>query len=299
MARPPLEVLRIHGGRGSVATGLRWDGGTGRPILLLHPNGFGAGVFAPLGPLLARDRQVIALDLRCHGGSAGPGGDRSVHSYQELAADLLDAVEVLCLEEPLVVGQSLGGAVAVLADRLRPGWARHMALFEPAAYPRRPETSENPLAQQARRRRREWTSSEEMLRAYREKPALAELSDEALVGYVEHGTRHTPQGTVELCCAPATEATLFELATSLDGGAAALDHLAGLQCSLSIFAGTNSFLPEEFFEAQAHRAGTALRPVAGGHFFLQAEPVVAAGLLREEFDSAEGCGNSSPYRPIV
>jgi pimeloyl-ACP methyl ester carboxylesterase len=291
VAGPPLEVLRIDAGRGSVATGLRWDGGDGRPVLMLHPNGFGAGVFAPLGPLLAHGRQVIALDLRGHGGSAGPGGDRSIGSYQELATDLLDALDVIRLEEPLVVGQSLGGAVAVLADWVRPGWARHLALFEPAAYPQRPGPSENPLAQQARRRRREWASTDELLDAYREKPALTELGDEALLGYIEHGARETPQGTVVLSCAPATEAALFELATSPDGGAAALGHLANLHCTLSISAGTQSFLPAEFFEAQAHRAGIDLRPVTGGHFFLQAEPVAAAQLLLDEFDAVE---KSSP-----
>jgi pimeloyl-ACP methyl ester carboxylesterase len=283
-----------------VATGLRWDGnGVDRPILLLHPNGFGAGVFASLGPLLADGRRVIALDLRGHGGSAGPGGDRSSRSYLELAADLLDAVDVLRLEEPLVVGQSLGGAVAVLADRIRPGWARHLALFEPAAYPQRPGPSENPLAQQARRRRREWASTDALLEAYRKKPTLAELGGEALRGYIDYGTRATAQGTVELSCAPATEAALFELATSPVGGAAALDHLAHLRCSMSISAGTQSFLPAEFFEVQAHRAGVSLRPVVGGHFFLQAEPVAAARLLLDEFDVVERRVESPRSRRFV
>jgi len=282
---PPTEVLRVETGRASVATGLRWNGGcVESPILLLHPNGFGAGVFAPLGPLLADGRTVIALDLRGHGGSAGPGGDRTARSYLELASDLLEMIDVLDLKDPLVVGQSLGGAVAILADKIRPGWARHFALFEPAAYAQRPTQTGNPLAEQARRRRREWPSLDEVLASYVSKPGLAELSREALVGYLEHGTRMTRGGTVELSCSPETEAALFELATSPVGGAGALEHLAALDCSISIWAGRQSFLPSAFFEAQADRAGIVLRTVAGGHFYLQARPRSAARLLLGELD---------------
>ncbi|MER3453135.1 MAG: alpha/beta hydrolase, partial [Acidimicrobiia bacterium] len=51
---------------------LDW-GGTGPDLVLLHPNGFCAGLFDPLARRLAGSRRVLGVDLRGHGGSDAPG----------------------------------------------------------------------------------------------------------------------------------------------------------------------------------------------------------------------------------
>jgi pimeloyl-ACP methyl ester carboxylesterase len=44
--------------------------GSGQPLILLH-GGLGMGeMFAPILPLLAKDRQVITVDLQAHGHTA-------------------------------------------------------------------------------------------------------------------------------------------------------------------------------------------------------------------------------------
>jgi pimeloyl-ACP methyl ester carboxylesterase len=82
--------------------------GAGPPLLLLHGLGMGKVVWRPLLPLLAPEREVIALDLPGFGDS--PRGPRTVeglaHCVRAFAAGL-------GLERPHVAGNSLGGAVAL------------------------------------------------------------------------------------------------------------------------------------------------------------------------------------------
>jgi pimeloyl-ACP methyl ester carboxylesterase len=84
--------------------------GAGQPLILLH-GGFGAGsTFGPLLPLLAESRQVITVDLQGHGRTADI--DRSL-SYEALADDIAGLISYLKLEQPAVMGYSLGGGVAL------------------------------------------------------------------------------------------------------------------------------------------------------------------------------------------
>jgi pimeloyl-ACP methyl ester carboxylesterase len=61
-------------------------------------------------PLLARDFTVIAPDLLGHGESAKPMGDYSLGAY---ASGLRDLLALLEIERVSVIGQSLGGGVAM------------------------------------------------------------------------------------------------------------------------------------------------------------------------------------------
>ena len=278
----PIELTVQVSGDITIA-GLDWRRRSGQPpLVLLHPNGFCGGVFAPLAELLSADFRVIALDLRGHGQSSAPEGLAS-YAYVRLAGDVLHALDQLGVQRPLVVGQSLGGAVAVLADRIRPGWAAKILLCEAAAYPSSlSEHRSNPLADGARRRRREWPSVQAIREAYGSKPALAELSSEALDGYMRWGTRPTQDGTVELCCDPEVEASLFELAATPLGGAAAWDHLQVLRCPAAVLFGADSFLPVEYFIGQAAAIGVDLETVPGGHFFLQGDPLLTSRLVADQ-----------------
>ena len=279
------RALQVDVGEGTTVGVLQWDSDPlAPPVVLLHPNGFCAGVFAPLAERLRHRYAVHAVDLRGHGSSFAPTPHPSNYGYLQLAGDVLQALDRLGVHEPLVVGQSLGGAVAVLSDALRPGWARRIVLCEAAAYQARTGTSSNPLADQARRRRAEWPSRAVMLEAYASRPTLAELAPEALRAYIEHGTRITERATVELRCQPEVEAVLFELAATHMGGAAALAHLSETTSPVTVLAGADSFLPAEFFRCQASAAGVDLRVVSGGHFFLQSDADAAARLLSAEFE---------------
>ncbi|HVV10283.1 alpha/beta hydrolase [Amycolatopsis sp.] len=85
--------------------------GTGRPVVLLHGGVLTIGLsFGDLLPELARDRQVIAVELQGHGRTADI--DREM-TLPELAADVVALLEHLGLERADLFGFGLGGLVAL------------------------------------------------------------------------------------------------------------------------------------------------------------------------------------------
>lgn len=85
--------------------------GTGRPLILLH-GGLGAiEMFGPNLPVLAKGRQLIAVDLQGHGRTADI--DRPL-TTELMAGDIAALIKHLKLERPDVMGYSLGGGVALL-----------------------------------------------------------------------------------------------------------------------------------------------------------------------------------------
>jgi len=80
--------------------------GSGPPIVLMHGIGLDRRAWDPVVPLLAREHEVIAVDLPGFGASAPLAGPPTV-------AALAEAVEELGLERPHAVGNSLGGGIAL------------------------------------------------------------------------------------------------------------------------------------------------------------------------------------------
>jgi pimeloyl-ACP methyl ester carboxylesterase len=82
--------------------------GTGPPLLLVHGLGMCKEVWRPVLADLAREREVVAVDMPGFG--ASPPGPRTV---EELAQALAEFAAGLGLERPHVAGNSLGGGVAL------------------------------------------------------------------------------------------------------------------------------------------------------------------------------------------
>jgi pimeloyl-ACP methyl ester carboxylesterase len=85
--------------------------GAGPPVVLLHGHGANVGIFAPLAALL-RDggRRVIAVDQRGFGRSSPVP---PTFGFGGLVDDVAEVVVALDLHDAVVVGHSLGGAVAL------------------------------------------------------------------------------------------------------------------------------------------------------------------------------------------
>lgn len=84
--------------------------GEGKPLILIH-GGFGSvGMFAPILPALAQDRQVIGVDLQAHG-RTGPLGRPM--TFTAMATDIAELIRFLGFETADVMGYSLGGGVAL------------------------------------------------------------------------------------------------------------------------------------------------------------------------------------------
>ena len=118
--------------------------GAGRPLILLH-GGLGSGeMFGPILPALAERHQIIAPDLQGHGRTADI--DRPI-DIRLMADDIAALIEHLGLDEPDVVGYSLGGGVALQTAIKYPAMVRRQVVA--SANIRRDAIYPEMLAQQA------------------------------------------------------------------------------------------------------------------------------------------------------
>ena len=109
------------------------DEGQGPPLVCLHAIGHGASDFTGLRRRRAGRNRVIALDWPGHGSSA----DDRVPASAERYAVLLGAVlEALGVERPIILGNSIGGAVAIRYAAAHPDRVRALVLANPGGLDR-------------------------------------------------------------------------------------------------------------------------------------------------------------------
>ena len=99
----------------------------GRPVvLLLHGSPGEASNFDRLGPLLAANYRVIALDLPGFGASSRDVPDYSILAHARYALDFLRRLEI---EQAHVVGFSMAGGVALHMADLEPRTVRSLVML--------------------------------------------------------------------------------------------------------------------------------------------------------------------------
>jgi pimeloyl-ACP methyl ester carboxylesterase len=99
--------------------------GAGEPLILLH-GGLGMGeMYAPILPVLAKDRRVITVDLQAHGHTAD--ADRPLR-FETMAEDVAGLISHLGLAQADVMGYSLGGGTALRLAIQHPGLIRRLVL---------------------------------------------------------------------------------------------------------------------------------------------------------------------------
>jgi pimeloyl-ACP methyl ester carboxylesterase len=106
--------------------------GNGPPLVLLH-GAFGTieSCFADLLPALARDFEVVAVELQGHGRTRDVGRPLS---YEDMAADLAALLDVLSIPRAHFAGYSMGGAVALQVALDRPGLVGQLVWFGGASF---------------------------------------------------------------------------------------------------------------------------------------------------------------------
>ena len=87
------------------------------PLLLLHGAVQTRAIWDGQLPAFARQRRVIAPDLRGHGETEGPVADMTI---ERLAADAFGLLDALGIDRAIVGGVSLGGMVALQMAAERP-----------------------------------------------------------------------------------------------------------------------------------------------------------------------------------
>jgi pimeloyl-ACP methyl ester carboxylesterase len=103
--------------------------GKGEPVLLLHGLGGTKITWLPLLAPLAERYRLLVPDLPGHGGSSKPRTEYSPRFYGHAVRRLLDAAGV---ERAAVVGNSLGGRIAIELALRSPSRVSRLVLLDPS-----------------------------------------------------------------------------------------------------------------------------------------------------------------------
>lgn len=111
----------MHIGTGEQALSVRRWGGDGPEVLFIHGIGSSSTSWNPVLPDLQSVLSPVTLDLHGHGDSGKP---ESGYLYQNYIADVERVLDTLRLNDPIIVGHSLGGIVALWWASQHPSTAR-------------------------------------------------------------------------------------------------------------------------------------------------------------------------------
>jgi pimeloyl-ACP methyl ester carboxylesterase len=126
VSHPVVKAVTVLGARASY---LEAGPADAPPVLLLHGLGATNASMLPLVPDLAIDHRVIAPDFPGFGASAAP---RWRYRPSDLATWLAGFATAVGARKPIVVGNSLGGRVAIEAALRDPGAVERLVLLCPS-----------------------------------------------------------------------------------------------------------------------------------------------------------------------
>jgi pimeloyl-ACP methyl ester carboxylesterase len=117
-----LKFLELHGDR----IAYRDVGDGDEALLLIHGMAGSSETWRAVIPQLSRRYRVVAPDLLGHGQSAKPRGDYSLGAFAVWLRDLLDE---LGISRATIIGQSLGGGVAMQFVYQHPDYCQRLILI--------------------------------------------------------------------------------------------------------------------------------------------------------------------------
>jgi pimeloyl-ACP methyl ester carboxylesterase len=122
-----LRFARVETPTGTIAT---MQAGTGRPVVMLHGLGATKASFLPTVAALTDHHRAIAVDLPGFGDSAKPLG--AAYHAPFFANSVVELLDALGLERVDVIGNSMGGRVALELGLRHPDRVRRLVLLSPS-----------------------------------------------------------------------------------------------------------------------------------------------------------------------
>jgi pimeloyl-ACP methyl ester carboxylesterase len=236
--------------------------GTGRPkgtLVLIHAFPLNARMWEPQLALAAKGWRVVAPQLR---GMDGGSNDPPATSMDDHAADVIDLLDALHIEDAVIGGLSMGGYVTFALFRLAERYVRAMVLADT-----RPQ-ADTPEGVEGRKR---------LIATVREKGAAA-VADEMIPKLLGEGTRRERPEIADRVRA-------LILASSPDGIVNAITALmtrpdstpvlSAIHCPTLIIVGDQDTLTPPALSEEMHRAvgGSELVIVpAAGHLSSLEQP---------------------------
>lgn len=110
--------------------------GDGQPVVMAHGLYDDARRWIPLADDLADHYQVVTYDARGHGRSAAP---ETGYSLDDRVGDLRAVIQNMGLEDPILLGHSMGAATAAWTAAKHPDIPRGLVLEDPEGLHREPD----------------------------------------------------------------------------------------------------------------------------------------------------------------
>lgn len=177
-------------------------------IIITHANGYSSGCYSYIMRAFT-NYKIFALDFAGHGESESTLDFKNWLFFRD---QVIAFVNHLQIHEAIGIGHSIGGASLLMASKLLPSKFQKLILFDPTILdiPRLllSKVIGNPLAKMALKRRRKFTSKEQVRKTYRKFSAFSKWDEEIFEDYLATCFRDTEHG-VELACLPELEAKIF------------------------------------------------------------------------------------------
>ena len=268
---------------------LDW-GGPGLPTHFLHGNGFCAGTYTPFLKYLLDVLHIIASDVRGHGASTHPSGERIRH-WRVFAEDL-QAIINRTLHPPVIgMGHSLGAVATYISAAIYPHSFSALVLIDPDIFPRRflwgialskmlGFQGRFPLARSARQRRTRFTNKQSALRRFTAGRGIFKTwSKEFVEAYLECGLLEKDAETALIRCDPELEAQIFE-SVPIN----IWSYASKIRCPVLVLRGEHSdtFPMESVRRLEQINANVSTRTIPGtGHFLTMEKPETCARAIIE------------------
>jgi lipase len=176
----------------------RWGFPGHEPVVCLHGAAQHGGIYEPLGKrLAAKDRLVVAFDLRGHGES---GREPPWHTESHVR-DVLDTMDELGFERASLVGHSFGGRVAAMLAATAEDRVSRLALLDPSI-----EISPELALKYAEIDRLDWSFStgDGALNALLSSDRIVAAPRETVAAFVKGDVRPGPDGLLRFSYSPGT-----------------------------------------------------------------------------------------------
>ena len=106
-------------------------GGSKPPLVLIHGITDDGLCWTPVAEVLASEYDVIMVDVRAHGKSDAPNDG---YDYQTIVDEIVGLTKELKLENPVVMGHSMGAMISLTLAGLYPDLPRAIILEDPPAF---------------------------------------------------------------------------------------------------------------------------------------------------------------------
>jgi len=257
----------------------------GPPLIFLHATGFLPWLWHPLARELADSFKIISPYF-CDHREVDP--EQGGVSWLELAQDLTRFCKTLNINNPYMIGHSMGGAVMAIAGGYWGLNIHKMILIEPILLPQefytfRIQVEDHPLASKSINRRNSWKDPAEAKAYLKSKSLFRHWDDEMLNIYVQHGMVQSESGELELACHPRKEAALFMGSTGYDPW----PILSKVTCPVLVLEGEkteNKGIIDFKKAAEAFPAGKYEIVKSAGHLIPMEKPGETLAIIRSFFN---------------